>query len=49
MMSQHYRRQMLAGAVAVGADGSVDKVRLGIDLLPAIQGLQNTSVGEVAD
>jgi DNA-binding NarL/FixJ family response regulator len=39
MMSQHDPGQTLAAAVAVGADGSVDKARLGIDLLPAIRSL----------
>jgi two-component system, NarL family, response regulator NreC len=37
-------KHMLPRALEMGASGCIDKARLGIDLLPAIRALQNTSV-----
>ena len=39
IMSQHGTAEMLPGALAAGAQGCVDKGRLGADLLPAIESL----------
>jgi two-component system, NarL family, response regulator NreC len=47
IISQHDPKQMLPRSLEAGADGSVDKARLGSDLLPAIRELENTSSGRV--
>jgi two-component system, NarL family, response regulator NreC len=41
IISQHDPKQMLPLSLEAGADGSVDKARLGRDLLPAIRQLEN--------
>jgi two-component system, NarL family, response regulator NreC len=39
IMSLHDAQQFLAGAIAAGADGCLDKTRMATDLVPAIQKL----------
>lgn len=39
IMSLHDAEQFLAGALAAGADGCLDKTRMATDLVPAIQRL----------
>jgi len=39
IISYHDPKQMLPWSLEVGADGCIDKARLGIDLLPAIRNL----------
>ena len=48
IISQHDSQQMLPRSLEAGADGSVDKARLGSDLLPAIRELEDTISGRVA-
>jgi two-component system, NarL family, response regulator NreC len=48
LVSQHDTQHMLLQLAEVGASGCVDKARLAIDLLPAIRGLQNQSVGHAS-
>jgi two-component system response regulator NreC len=48
IISQHDSKQMLPRSLEAGADGSVDKARLGSDLLPAIRKLEDTFSGRVA-
>ena len=48
IISQHDPKLMLPRSLEAGADGSVDKARLGSDLLPAIRELENTSSRGVA-
>ena len=43
IVTQHDPKQMLARSLELGASGCVDKARLGIDLLPAIRDLQNST------
>ncbi len=46
IISQHDPKQMLLRSQEAGADGSVDKARLGSDLLPAIRELEGISSGQ---
>jgi two-component system, NarL family, response regulator NreC len=48
IISQHDPQQMLPRSLEAGADGAIDKARLGSDLLPAIKKLENVSSGRVA-
>jgi two-component system response regulator NreC len=45
IISQHDPKQILPRCLDAGADGSVDKARLGSDLLPAIRALEGLSSG----
>lgn len=42
IISHHDPKQMLPRSLEVGANGCIDKARLGIDLLPAIRDLHTT-------
>lgn len=48
IISQHDPKQMLPRSLEAGADGSIDKARLGSDLVPAIRELEDTSSGRDA-
>ncbi len=48
IISQHDAKHMLPRSLEAGANGSVDKARLGSDLLPAIRKLETTYPGQVA-
>lgn len=43
VMSHHDPAHLLAGALEAGAHGCVDKSRLGVDLVPAIESLGGSS------
>jgi DNA-binding NarL/FixJ family response regulator len=43
IITQHDPKQLLPRSLELGANGCIDKARLGIDLLPAIRALQSSS------